>query len=729
MKKRMFAVPAVLLVLLLFAPSFPAFAMVPPLINYQGELRDNIGTPLEGTYTMHFYLYDDLTAGIQLWNEQQDVTATNGIINVQLGADTPFTGSEFTGNRPVYLEVAIINENTHALETLSPRQQLTATPFAMQAANAELLNGMDETAFASVTHDHDFADLTGKAADSQIPDTITVNQAANADTVDGAHAAAFAASTHGHNFSELTGAATDAQVPDTITVNQAVNADTVDGQHAAAFAAAGHNHDSAYVNEGQTGSINSAMISDESITSNDIRSNTISEDKIVPDIVSSLDGVTNDGGNIDLVAGSNVTITPNDITNTITISAASGGVTDHGALSGLADDDHPQYLTQNEGDTRYVNGSGDTMSGALTVTGSLYADTDLRIGTNDSADNDFLFMDSGTSKYFSWQDAQDTFYANDDLAILGVLQAGNSIDNPGYNRLGLGTATLAEITDYNDLLVTDSLEVGGKAMVHGNLYTYGHIFVGTDSETDDDHIWLDGGSETFYWDDSEDRFRLSDDLWVQGNIEATSNVITGWDVIAGGYVTAAGSVQANGHVEALGDVRAGDDVVALDQFMYSAAKTFTLMIPAVAFHPGSHTTEYDTYGASFRNFDLASFIAPLQLPQGAIVQSVTFYFYNNTYGAVTVNEIRAYLLRHNVNDVANIGPGSFLGENDLFCDGTYTPGSSGDIQLLAAPCSPVTIYNTENQYALYISFDLSSKAYDARFYGARVEYLLQTLQP
>lgn len=31
-----------------------------------------------------------------------------------------------------------------------------------------------------------------------------------------------------------------------------------------------------------------------------------------------------------------------------------GGVTDHGALTGLADDDHPQYLTQVRGDARYV---------------------------------------------------------------------------------------------------------------------------------------------------------------------------------------------------------------------------------------------------------------------------------------------------------------------------------------------------------------------------------------
>jgi hypothetical protein len=46
---------------------------------------------------------------------------------------------------------------------------------------------------------------------------------------------------------------------------------------------------------------------------------------ITTNIVSSLDGVTNDGGNIDLIAGSNITITPDDGANTITISASGGG--------------------------------------------------------------------------------------------------------------------------------------------------------------------------------------------------------------------------------------------------------------------------------------------------------------------------------------------------------------------------------------------------------------------
>ncbi|NQT26288.1 hypothetical protein HQ585_13110, partial [candidate division KSB1 bacterium] len=51
---------------------------------------------------------------------------------------------------------------------------------------------------------------------------------------------------------------------------------------------------------------------------------TISAGLTLPEILSSIDGVVNDGGNVDLVEGSNITITPDDAANTITISAAGG---------------------------------------------------------------------------------------------------------------------------------------------------------------------------------------------------------------------------------------------------------------------------------------------------------------------------------------------------------------------------------------------------------------------
>ncbi len=70
-----------------------------------------------------------------------------------------------------------------------------------------------------------------------------------------------------------------------------------------------------FVQEGQANSISTGMLKADAVTA----------EKIQPNIVSSINGVVNDGGNIDLVAGSNITITPDDAANTITISAAGGG--------------------------------------------------------------------------------------------------------------------------------------------------------------------------------------------------------------------------------------------------------------------------------------------------------------------------------------------------------------------------------------------------------------------
>ena len=62
-----------------------------------------------------------------------------------------------------------------------------------------------------------------------------------------------------------------------------------------------------------SGTYNSTVVADDS--------HNHSATTISTNIVSSLDGVINDGGNIDLIAGGIVTITPNDGANTITISA------------------------------------------------------------------------------------------------------------------------------------------------------------------------------------------------------------------------------------------------------------------------------------------------------------------------------------------------------------------------------------------------------------------------
>jgi len=66
-------------------------------------------------------------------------------------------------------------------------------------------------------------------------------------------------------------------------------------------------------------SLNARSVADNAVTNSKIASNAVTVDKIQPNVVSSVDGVSNDGENIDLIQQNTIIITPNDNANTITI--------------------------------------------------------------------------------------------------------------------------------------------------------------------------------------------------------------------------------------------------------------------------------------------------------------------------------------------------------------------------------------------------------------------------
>lgn len=71
-----------------------------------------------------------------------------------------------------------------------------------------------------------------------------------------------------------------------------------------------------YVGEGEPDAITTEMIVDDAVTA----------EHVGPDIVSSVDGVSNDGGDINFVAaGGGITITPDDLQNEITFTVTGGG--------------------------------------------------------------------------------------------------------------------------------------------------------------------------------------------------------------------------------------------------------------------------------------------------------------------------------------------------------------------------------------------------------------------
>jgi len=119
------------------------------LFTYQGRLTDS-GSPANGTYDLKFSLFDALTDGnpagspntVTLSNP--GVQVTNGVFTVQLD----FGAGGFNGDNR-YLEIAVRSHNsdpnTPAYTTLTPRQQLTSSPYAIHstsATTAENVNGI-----------------------------------------------------------------------------------------------------------------------------------------------------------------------------------------------------------------------------------------------------------------------------------------------------------------------------------------------------------------------------------------------------------------------------------------------------------------------------------------------------------------------------------------------------------------------------------------------------------
>ncbi|MFC1453962.1 hypothetical protein ACFLQL_02145 [Verrucomicrobiota bacterium] len=96
-------------------------------INYQARLLDAYGRRVNATVDLSFKIYDAVTDGNLLWSETQaGIVVLDGVYTVVLGSLTAIPASVFAQNN-VYLEL-VIND-----ETMSPRQQITASAYSLVA--------------------------------------------------------------------------------------------------------------------------------------------------------------------------------------------------------------------------------------------------------------------------------------------------------------------------------------------------------------------------------------------------------------------------------------------------------------------------------------------------------------------------------------------------------------------------------------------------------------------
>ncbi len=154
--------------------------------TYQGRLNEN-GTPASRVYDLRFALYDLDSGGSEVVAALTNsaVAVSNGLFTVTLD----FGAGVFTG-ADRWLEIAVRTNGNGVFTTLNPRQEITATPYAITASSASSASNLTGTLPA--------AQLSGAVASDNLAGTysgaLTLNNAANSISGSGAGLTALNAS-------------------------------------------------------------------------------------------------------------------------------------------------------------------------------------------------------------------------------------------------------------------------------------------------------------------------------------------------------------------------------------------------------------------------------------------------------------------------------------------------------------------------------------------------------
>lgn len=255
-------------------------------------------TGASSPYTLNSSDGTDVTfaqgTGISLSRVSNELTITNTV------TDTDDQNLSIGGTGPYTLD---ITDGTGITITSSGIVTLSETPANTLVIGATEVDG-------SITNEGSLTVVAGGSNDSEIQSNtsgssnVIISGGSGIQVTESGQTITIAATASGSNYQvwlDENVAATaqpNANFLQTATINPTLTND-------------GANTETEITFDVRDGSIGSTQVTDNSLTATDLNVN----------VVSSVDGVTNDGGNIDLVQGGIVTITPDDGANTITISA------------------------------------------------------------------------------------------------------------------------------------------------------------------------------------------------------------------------------------------------------------------------------------------------------------------------------------------------------------------------------------------------------------------------
>ena len=124
----------ILTVIIVAILGLSASAEIPLYINYQGQLTDDTGEPVnDGIYQINFMIFGSESGADLLWESGgHKVGVTDGRFSVVLGRTTPLPDTLFAGGDTRYLGLTI-----NSGDELTPRTRLNSSAYAFQALRAE----------------------------------------------------------------------------------------------------------------------------------------------------------------------------------------------------------------------------------------------------------------------------------------------------------------------------------------------------------------------------------------------------------------------------------------------------------------------------------------------------------------------------------------------------------------------------------------------------------------
>ena len=149
--------------------------------TYQGRLTD--GTmAANGTYDLGFALYDADTGGNLIGTAitRPNVTVSGGIFTVQLD----FGATAFAANANRFLQIAVKKTTETTFITLTPRQQLTSSPYSIRTISANVSDALS-TACAGCVDDAKIAAVSGSKVTGTVANATSAATATTAGNVTG----------------------------------------------------------------------------------------------------------------------------------------------------------------------------------------------------------------------------------------------------------------------------------------------------------------------------------------------------------------------------------------------------------------------------------------------------------------------------------------------------------------------------------------------------------------